>query len=79
MARIGTKQPMSGTTSEEAACVLDQLSKAAMIDLYTCALARIVGDCDEPPTMKQIQDDAIPMLTMRGDRIPSALFTTEGE
>jgi hypothetical protein len=77
MARIGTKKPMSITTSDEAASALDRLSKAALIDLYTCALAAAQGECDTPPTMEQIREDAIPLLKLRGDRIPDSLFPTE--
>ncbi len=73
MARIGTKRPMSITTSEEAARALDCLSKAALIDLYTCALAATLGECDTPPTMEQIRQDAIPLLRLRGDRVPQRL------
>lgn len=71
MARLGTKGPLSETTSDEAATFVDGLSKACLIDLYTQALALALGSFDEAPTMREIADDVRPMLRLRDDREPA--------
>ena len=73
MARIGTKKPMSITTRRPVAAMLDGVSKAALIDLYTLALARAGGECDTAPSPQEVAKDAIPLLVMRGDRVPSLM------
>lgn len=47
-----------------------QLSKGALVDLYAQALATQLGHADTPVRLDEMQHDAIPMLRMRGDRIP---------
>jgi len=79
MARIGTKKPMSVTTRAEVGRELDRLSKAALIDLYTCALSRVIesGQFHRSPTLEDVAKDAIPLLKMRGDRVPRSLKESE--
>lgn len=69
MARIGAKPPCS-VTSSEVARELDELSKAALIDLYCQQLALNLGDGDTPVTLAQVREDAVPMLELRGDTTP---------
>lgn len=71
--RIGNKPPISVTTSDAAARALGRLSKSALIDLYTHALAGLLGSVDRPPTVAEIGDDARPLLSLRGDPVPKAI------
>lgn len=69
MARYGTKRPMLDTTSEATAVLLDKVSKAALIDLYLAALARVLGAADDPPSVAEVVADANPTLSVRGDKL----------
>lgn len=67
----GFKPPMSAT-SQDMADELARLSKSALIDVYCQALAAQLGRCDSPVSLEDIREDAMPMLEMRGDRVPSS-------
>ena len=62
------KQPMLGTSEHAAAMLTNQVSKAALIDLYLQALAMTLGSCDTPPTIEEVIEHASPTLAIRGDR-----------
>ena len=70
---------MSISTRLEVGRELDRLSKAALIDLYTCALSRVIesGQFHRAPTLEDVAEDAIPMLKLRGDRVPRSLKESE--
>jgi hypothetical protein len=58
--------------SQDAKVVLDNISKAALIDLYCCALARLLGSVGTPVTPGEVASDANPVLAARGDRLIKA-------
>lgn len=64
------KPCMAGTTTPSVARLLrENVSKNALIDLYTQSLASRLGACDTPPTIHNVVFDADPMLILRGDPV----------
>lgn len=52
------------------ATLLDQLSKAALLDLLVEALRRETGSCDSPVDAETLRGIVEPTLAARGDRSP---------
>ena len=68
MARIGNKGTQLEASSKVGRFLMDNVSKAALADLYLQALALLAGSADSAVTLEQLQADADETLRLRGDR-----------
>jgi hypothetical protein len=68
MARIGNKGTQLEASSKVGRFLMDNVSKAALADLYLQALALQSGCADCPVTLEQLQADADQTLLLRGDK-----------
>ena len=62
------KSPKIATRTETS--ILDQCSKAALIDIVAVLLSRANGHCDDPCTAAEVLAEITPTLAHRGDRLP---------
>ena len=68
MARLGNKGTQLEASSKVGRFLMDNVSKAALADLYLQALALLSGSADCAVTLEQLQQDADPTLRLRGDK-----------
>lgn len=60
-------------TGQADARYLNNLSKAALLDLCVELLRAQAGECDTPLTAEAVRDAIAPTIAARGDRLPIVL------
>ena len=72
-----SKGPQLSTSATSFRWLMDNASKADLCEVLLALIALNLGDCDEPPNLRQVIEHCDPVLRIRGSRLLEARLAAD--